>query len=314
MKLPPLKKLYLKAYRLVGFLIITTSLTFLFGYGIVMGFFMGSRSWIAPTILSSTSDKMLQFNSAYLTALQATTALNVVLEQQNLALATSKSELEQLLTFKTSIKSGSELKQSKQVDLNQSKQLLVGLSKIGDEAKLSFKAGLITTEDAVQTQTAIQQFGNAHTDAKISLVTLQQQLLNLDYQIRQLQDAIVLEQRTIDETQNNLLTANHTLTSLRSSAYFRAVNDGSNLAFLSYNNFGKVKEGLPVYDCYLMLVVCHKVGTIKHVYKDELVIDFPVFNIQLTRTVRGVLLEMDMTDPSAMRSQIVFVGSPPILF
>lgn len=314
MQFPPLKKLYLKAYRLVGFLVITTSLSFLFGYGIVMGFFMGSHSWIAPTILSSTSDKMLQFNSGYLTALQAAAQLNVVLEQQQLALATSKLELVQLIDFKASIKSGTQLQTSKRADLNSSQELLAGLSKIKEEAKQSLKAGLITTEDAVQTQTAIQQFGNAHTDAKISLVTLQQQLLNLDYQIRQLQDATILEERTIKETQSNLLIATQTLTSLRSSAYFSAVNNGSNLAFLSYNNFGKVKEGLPVYDCYFMLVACHKVGTIKHIYKDELTIDFPVYNIQLNRTVRGVLLEMDMIDPSAMRSQIVFVGSPPILF
>jgi hypothetical protein len=307
-------KIYLKMYRFVGFVVLASALLFLFGYGAIMGFFMVDSNWIAPTILSATSDKVLQFNAGYLTALQTAGQLDVLLKQQQLALNTSTKEKVELIAFRDSIKSGSELQSHKRSDLTESEHLSVALRIVKAQTTQSQKLGLITNEDAVRTVTSIQQFANNVTDGHIGLATLRQQLITLDYQIAQLDDAIIVEQETINVTSKNLAVANATLVNLQDSSYAHAVFHGSNLAFVAYDNFSSVKEGQPVYDCYLMIVACHRIGTIKNLYKDEQLVDFPLFNVRLSRQVRGVFAEMDITDPRAMKSLLVFAGHKPLLF
>src|SRR5665213_3402922 len=101
-----LKPFYLFGYRGGAFLVISSALLFLVFWGFIMLFFMFSRSWVAPTVLSATSDKMLQYNAGYLAALQSETQLKVILQQQTLTLATSQKQYNDLMTFRQSIKSG----------------------------------------------------------------------------------------------------------------------------------------------------------------------------------------------------------------
>ena len=310
MNFPPLKTLYLKAYRFVGFLILSASMAFLFGYGFIMLFFMFNTTWLAPTILSATSDKMLQFNSGYLSALQTNTQLDVILQQQQLALTTTRKQYDDLVAFQRSIQGGAMLKAKKRLDLAKSAELNNKLAQTRKQTEQSLSVGLINGVDATREIAAIQQFNNATTDSEIELATLQQQLINLDAQINQLGDLMVVEQETIKQTQANLEVAKHTLSSLNDTAYAHSRASGSNLAFLAYDNFNSVHEGQPVYDCYLLIVACHKVGTINHIYKDEQVVDFPLFNVRLSRTVRGVFADIDVTDSAAMKSSVWFANKP----
>jgi hypothetical protein len=309
-----MNKIYLKVYRFIGFLVLLSALLFLFGYGILMGFFMVNSNWIAPTVLSATSDKVLQFNSGYLTALQASAQLEVLLKQQQLALNTSENQRNDLIDFQNKINSGLDFQSHKNSDLNLSDKLTKKLDTVKKANQKSLDVGLIPNEVFVTTSANIQQFENSVTDGHISLATLQQQLLTLKYQIAQLDDAIVLQKDTIRITSRNLKVADSTLTTLKDSSYAHAVFSGSNLAFVAYDNFDSVKEGQPIYDCYLMIVFCHRVGTIKHVYKDEQLVDFPLFNVRLSRQVRGVFAEMDMTNPKSMKSLLIFAGHKPLFF
>jgi hypothetical protein len=309
-----IRQLYLSGYRAVGFTVLAGSLIAFLGSGLLMAFFMFNYTWIAPTILSPTSDKMLQFQSGYLNEQQAVSTLKVTLESQKRMLATTKGQLASLISFRNKIKDGTELQQSKVKDIHNSGNLNSKLTEQRNQIQNSLDSGLITKTDAIMSQVWIQNFNNSTTDSRVSLANLDQQLINLDVQIATTSDLVATEEQTVSETEKNLAIATSALSTLNSTAYAAAMNKGSNLAFLPYDNIKAGVVGAPVYDCRLMIVWCRQVGTIAKIYTDEQLVDFPLFNVRLSRTSRGVLISLDMTDPTAMKSQIVFAGSKPLLF
>jgi hypothetical protein len=77
-----------------------------------------------------------------------------------------------------------------------------------------------------------------------------------------------------------------------------------------YDNQSDAKVGAPIYDCYLNMVLCRKVGTVKQIFLGEEVINHPIFKTQ----VRGLTILMDLSHPESAKSQTVFLGRKPLLF
>jgi hypothetical protein len=309
-----LKPFYLFGYRGGAFLVISAGLLFLLTWGFIIFFFMFSTSWIAPTVLSSTSDKMLQYDTGHASVLQSQSQMRVILQQQALSLVTSQKQYDQLVAFRDSIQAGKGLEAKKLLDLKNSADLSAKLEQSKLQTEQNLRTGLVDKLDAIKEIASIQQFNNTRTDSEIGLATLKQQLITLDAQILTLSDTITVERQTIGETQANLQTVGRAIQALESSEYGRADKSETgaiNLVFVPYDNFNKVHEGDAIYDCYLMVVLCHQVGTVKHLFKDEQLIEFPIFNIKLSRTVRGVYAEVDVTKPSAIKSSVWFAGSKP---
>jgi hypothetical protein len=121
--------------------------------------------------------------------------------------------------------------------------------------------------------------------------------------LRTAEDAGLAAKRQLD-------IANAALETLNKTAYMAAMRNGANLAFIPYENHKIAVTGEPVFDCLLTIAICHQVGTIRQIHNDEQMLDFPLFNVKLARTVRGFMVELDVTDKSAMSSSILFVGKP----
>jgi hypothetical protein len=56
-------KLIVSAYRIVGFVVLTTILVGLLSFLFTRVFYLFNRSWIAPTLLSATDERMVRLNS-----------------------------------------------------------------------------------------------------------------------------------------------------------------------------------------------------------------------------------------------------------
>ena len=68
--------------------------------------------------------------------------------------------------------------------------------------------------------------------------------------------------------------------------------------------------GAAIYDCYLNMILCRKVGTVKQIFPGEEQAIHPIFKTQ----IRGFLIQMNLDNAEAAKSKTVFLGSKPVLF
>jgi hypothetical protein len=77
-----------------------------------------------------------------------------------------------------------------------------------------------------------------------------------------------------------------------------------NLAFVPYDNQSNVCAGTPVYDCYLNMVLCRKVGTVKQMFAGEEHATHPIFKTD----IRGFLIQMQLDHSESAKSKTVFLN------
>lgn len=314
-----LKPVYLFSYRLSAFAVITGSLLFMAVWAVIMVFYMINTSWVAPTFLSTTSDRMLQFSSGLTTATQTIETDKITLQQAQRDVVFARNNVDLLTQVTTDLQAYAKRNASfdhvKSEQIVQSQILANQLDGLKNQFLAGQKAGLLTAQEVVQGSTYIQQFQNGLTDQKQASDTLkiaiEGQLLQASEQLRQAQNDIHTKEETVLGSQAALRVAEQTMSTLKTSVYYDAFSTqkGLNLAFVAYDNHD-VKIGAAVYSCYLQFLFCHKVGTIRHIYHDEQLVEFPLFNVKLSRTVRGIYIDLDVTDSDAMHNLILFISKP----
>ncbi len=95
---------------------------------------------------------------------------------------------------------------------------------------------------------------------------------------------------------------------LEQSPYLRAINHNVVLAFVPYQNLVNVKLGTKLYGCSWGLVFCSRVG------KVTATIDGEVENIHPhdESVQRGIMVEIELTTPSAEGESVLFAGGKPL--
>lgn len=206
--------------------------------------------------------------------------------------------------------------------------------KLAANVDQELKAGLITAATAAQLKASIVASESQLSDSKIATATLVNQMSELSRGVQSLggggtspqalyslAQVSVLKQE-MSETDLKLVQLNADvdakskqvgelktlLQSLKASPFYMAAyGAGSHFAFVPYDNEDAVQVGAPVYGCALQIVGCSKVGTVKALTKDEIVVPHPIFNTQL----RGTLAELDLKDKDAAKKMTLFVGHRP---
>jgi hypothetical protein len=97
---------------------------------------------------------------------------------------------------------------------------------------------------------------------------------------------------------------------LASSPYLRAVEKKVVIAFVPYPNLKNVHPGTKLYGCAWGLVFCTRVGTVKAMIEGE-VQDVHPHDESIQR---GVMVEIDLTNPSAAGEAVLFAGAKPLWF
>lgn len=196
-------------------------------------------------------------------------------------------------------------------------------------------AKLITSDQAAQRRISLQAAINSATDAHVSAMQLEtqaaqmrsgaatlaggsssllaitavKQLIELKAMQAQLQIQATTAAATAKALQRSLTNAERVLEVARSSPYYRALREKITIAFGPYENLKNVRIGDPIYDCYLQIIGCRKVGSVKIIYEAEEHAHHPLFKSD----IRGRLIEIDFTDPAASQSMVIFVGRKPLL-
>jgi hypothetical protein len=95
---------------------------------------------------------------------------------------------------------------------------------------------------------------------------------------------------------------------LSESPYLRALDHHVAIAFVPYDNAGAAKRDTTIYACRASFVVCRKVGHVVDVLDGEASSKHPTQSTDL----RGMLVEMELTDFHAAENPILHLGRAPL--
>jgi hypothetical protein len=221
------------------------------------------------------------------------------------------------------------LETQKQADNTRTQHILAELKLVEAGIRKDLTAGLITKGDAATQLAALNQAQDAYTDSKIAEVMLTDNILDktttgtksldvlekqaeLRSEIAQLDVAMSVAEKQLEEDNRQVDRLHDAIATAKLSPYYLNSTGNNRLyfAFIPYDNQSSAKIGAPVYDCYLDMVLCRKVGTVKQIFLGEEQITHPIFKTQ----VRGLMIQMDLSHRNSAKSKTVFLGRKPLLF
>jgi hypothetical protein len=295
-------------------------------------------------ILSPTDDKSLDFTEKLVTSRQTLEDLNVdkkrlegsvdEMNRHRAALLALEPELRAAIIREKKHNQATgpqllELDKQKQADNVKTQAVMAQVREVEAAIDKDLGAGLITKGDAATQRAALNQAQSSYTDSKISEVLLTDSVLEkttadtksmdvLDKQaeliseIAQLDIAISVAQKQIHEETQQIDRLKQALTTAKQTPYYLIVSGDSTVyfAFVPYDNQSNVSAGTAVYDCYLNMVACKKVGTVKQIFAGEQHATHPIFKTD----IRGFLIQMQLEHPESAKSKTVFLNRKPLFF
>jgi len=337
-------QLVLTLYRVFAISVLYLVLIGILAYAWVMGFYAVNSSWAAPVILSATDEKSLDFREKLVTSQQTIEDLKVDTKKLSDGVAEMKTHRSALLRLEPELQASitreqkhnlvagpqlATLDKQKLTDNQKTQTVLETLNQVELNIKKDLASGLITQGDAATQLAAVNQTKNAYTDSKIAEVLLTDSVLDkntvgtaslgvlvkqaelrsevaqLDVAINVAEKQLTEESRQIDRLRQAIATAKH-------SPYYLNASGGQTLyfAFVPYDNQAYAAVGNSIYDCYLNMVLCRRIGSVKQLFPGEEQAIHPIFKTQ----IRGFLIQMDLDRPESAKSKTVFLEHRPVLF
>jgi hypothetical protein len=337
-------KLVITLYRVFAITVLYLVLTGIISYAFVMGFYAVNSSWAAPIILSATDEKSLDFRQKLVTSQQTIEDLKVDTNKLESGLAEMKTHRAALLALEPELQhaivreqahnraTGPELTvldQQKRADNLKTQSVLAQLKQVESNINKNLAAGLITQGDAATQLAALNQAGGAYTDSKIAEILLTDSVLDktttgtssldvlvkqaeLRSEVAQLDVAISVQEKQLQEESQQIGRLRQAIQTAKQSPYYLNASGEktSYFAFVPYDNQASAVSGSSIYDCYLNMVACRKVGTLKQIFAGEETAIHPIFKTQ----VRGFLIQMTLDHAESAKSKTVFLGRKPVLF
>jgi len=299
-------------------------------YAFVMGFYAVSNSWAAPIILSAVDEKSLDFRQKLVTSQQTIEDLKVDSQKLESGVAEMKKHRAALLALEPQLQAAiarerthnqsigpqlAALDTQKQADNAKTQTVLKQLKEVESNINKDLAAGLITKGDAATQLSALNQAENAYTDSKIAEVLLTDSVLQknttgtdsldvlekqaeLRSEAAQLDVAINVSEKQLQEEAQQINRLREAIRTAKQSPYYLNASGGKTLyfAFVPYDNQASALAGRPVYDCYLNMFACRKVGTVNQVFSGEETAVHPIFKNQHSR-----IPDADESGPSGIR-------------
>lgn len=337
-------KFVLTAYRIFAIVVLYAVLLGVLCYAFVMGFYALNKSWVAPVILSASDEKSLDFMQKLVVSRQTIEDLKVDVIRQQTTLAEMARHRASLLALDPELQAAIvrerkhdsqtgpqlvDLDKQKQADNRKTQEILAQIRQLELQIKSDLATGLITKGDAATQLAALNQAEDAYTDSRIADVLLSDSVLDkttvgtrsldaiekqaeLRSSIAQLDVTLSVAEKQLEEDNRQVERLHDAIAIAKQSPYYLNASGNKRLyfAFVPYDNQGNVTAGAPIYDCYLNMALCRKVGSVKQFFLGEQVISHPIFKTQ----VRGLTILMDLSHPESAKSQTVFIGHKPLLF
>ncbi len=341
---PLIYKSVVTIYRIFAIVTLYVVLGGVLAYGFVMGFYALNTSWAAPVILSPVDDKSLDFTEKLVTSRQTLEGLNVDKKRLEEGVAEMNKHKAALLALEPELQAAIlrerkhnqatgpqllELDKQKQSDNLKTQTVLTQVKEVEATIDKDLAAGLITKGDAATQRAALNQAQSSFTDSKIGEVLLTDSILEktttdtksldvLDKQaeliseIAQLDIATGVAQKQLHEESQQIDRLRQALATAKQTPYYLTASGDNTVyfAFVPYDNRNNVSSGSSIYDCYLNMIACKKVGTVKQIFAGEEHAIHPIFRTDM----RGFLIQMQLDHPESAKSKTVFLNRKPFFF
>src|SRR6185312_4455462 len=129
-----------------------------------------------------------------------------------------------------------------------------------------------------------------------------------EYETSRLQTQKAIDTR--DTLKAALARQDKLVQTIEQTSYLRALTDHAQVAFVPYDNLGKLSKGASLYGCRLGMIFCHRVGTVLEILPGEVQFKHP----QRDKQLRGQMVELQLDDSAAATDDVLFVGGRPLLF
>jgi uncharacterized coiled-coil protein SlyX len=308
-------------------------------------FYWFSSSWIEPTVISATDDRVLQLSTAL--AQQESTRDKIAadladadrviamhaeyLEGARKALAEEladrKSELARLVMLNRSFS-------ATRKEVRSNSKAYTGLSR--KRLAAEYDARLIDRESAVTGSFQLSQIAQGNLNLAEKSVELDKRTSELSrataslaaivesapttkhsYEVLRILQDLKRAQVELAKARDSQAVLKKSLeryekmvTTISESPYLRAVEGKDTIAFVPYDNMGGVKPGAPLYACSMGPLFCSKVGQIVALMPGEMSFKHPLHNTQL----RGQPVQVQLTDAHTAERKVLFAGGRPMLF
>jgi len=337
-------KVVISLYRVFAITVLYLVLGGILAYAFVMGFYAISNNWAAPLILSAVDEKSLDFREKLVTSQQTIEDLKVDSQKLESGIAEMKKHRAALLALEPQLQSAIAREQAhnratgpqlaaldtqKQADNVKTKTVLGQLKEIESNINKDLAAGLITKGDAATQLSALNQTASAYTDSKIAEVLLTDSILQktstgtdsldvlekqaeLRSEAAQLTVGINVSEKQLQEESRQINRLRQAIVAAKQSPYYLNASGGQTVyfAFVPYDNQASVVAGRPIYDCYLNMILCRKVGIVNQIFAGEETAIHPIFKTN----VRGFLMQMNLDHLDSAKSKTLFLGHKPLLF
>jgi hypothetical protein len=337
-------RLMLTTYRIFAVTVLYLVLIGVIAYAFVMGFYAVNSSWAAPVILSAQDEKSLDFREKLVTSQQTIEDLRVDTAKLEKGLDEMRAHRASLVPLEPQLQEAivreqahdrstgpqlAALDKQKLTDNKETQALVAQLDSTRADIQKDLAAGLITRSDATSELAAINQTEDGLTDSRIAEVLLTDSVLDktnigttaLDVLVKQselrseagqLDVEIQVAEKQLTEETRQIQRLHEAIQTAKQSPYYLNASGQQrlNFAFVPYDDQANAVPGSPIYDCYLNMIVCRKVGAVGQIFPGEQQATHPIFKTQ----IRGFLIQMELDHPESAKSKTVFMGKKPLLF
>jgi hypothetical protein len=224
----------------------------------------------------------------------------------------------------------------KTTSISSNESLTKTINSMSESIDLELKANLITKDQADSRKLMLQSANNNIVDSRVQVTALKEQARiasdnsstlagkssNSIQALRSIQEQVQLRnmlaqieidtetaKQTIEQLDVNIKESARVLSMAKTSPYYLALRETQVVVFVPYKNLSKIEIGSNVYDCYLQVFLCHKVGEVITIYEAEELSRHPLFKNDIKGRFVGIKLEY----MKYAESGIVFINSKPLL-
>ncbi len=265
-----------------------------------------NKTWIAPTVLTSTDARVLQVSAT----IQQETARQSELLLSRKELATRLREAERWVaveaTFQTGFRAALESDlQVQRAELRRLRSLLEVDAEEGSRDE-DTTAKLAAVRERIRVLEAASK--NPRGAGAYDALALRREFdrsVVASEKARELATALT---KALADTDEVLRQKAALVASLRGSPYSLAADGDVALAFVPYENRRGVEAGTPVYACKTSLFRCRKVGSLGAALPGEIQGTHPLDG----RALRGQLFRLTLSEPQSAERPVLYAGRAPL--